>query len=61
MQNQLWSLVSTDRRGYWYIQNQNGGSVVATSGVQGDELTTPQRSYDRFEWQAWGFTPDKRA
>ncbi len=57
LEGQLWSLVSTDERGYWYVQSSNPTMVIASDGQQGGTLTTPERSYTEFSSQAWGFAP----
>ncbi|MGJ7536313.1 MULTISPECIES: hypothetical protein [Variovorax] len=61
---QLWSLLSTEVPGYWYIQSKFGASnaqapvvIGLTSNTSGASAVANPISFTGFEAQAWGFKP----
>ncbi|HEX6388935.1 MAG TPA: RICIN domain-containing protein [Solirubrobacteraceae bacterium] len=58
---QLWCLIPTRERGYWYLQSADQTNLVVAAPddapAKGVGLLTTQRSYDVIAPQAWGFSP----
>ncbi|MBJ2156802.1 RICIN domain-containing protein [Variovorax sp. IB41] len=59
--NQLWSLVPTEKLGYWYIQSKtivsNSQTPYVIGLVDNGDASAVMLSFVEYEKQAWGFRP----